>query len=79
MLGRAGHLGRKHPEQVPAHDRRRVDGACHWVSNEGPKILPEVHNTGPKMPDDAARLVLGVDGRAVAWTDGHGRAMTWLP
>jgi len=56
-----------------------ADGACHWVSNEGPKILPEVHNTGPKMPDDAARLVLGVDGRAVAWTDGHGRAMTWLP
>lgn len=56
-----------------------ADGACHWVSNEGPKILPEVYATGPTMPDDAARLVLGVDGRAVAWTDGHGRAMTWLP
>ena len=56
-----------------------ADGACHWVSNEGPKILPAVHATGPTMPDDAARLVLGVDGRAVAWTDGHGRAMTWLP
>jgi hypothetical protein len=56
-----------------------ADGACHWVSNEGPKILPEVHDTGPTMPDGAARLVLGIDGRAVAWTDGHGRAMTWLP
>lgn len=55
-----------------------ADGACHWVSNEGPKVLPEVHRTGPRMPDDLARLVLGVDGRAVAWTDGHGRAMTWL-
>ncbi len=53
-------------------------GACHWVSNEGPKILPEIYRTGPTMPDDAARLVLGVDGRAVGWTDGHGRAMTWL-
>jgi hypothetical protein len=55
-----------------------ADGACHWVSNEGSKILPEVYRTGPTMPDDLARLVLGVDGRAVAWTDGHGRAMTWL-
>jgi len=54
------------------------DGACHWVSNEGPKVLPEVYRTGPTMPDDVARLVLGVDGRAVGWTDGHGRAMTWL-
>jgi hypothetical protein len=54
------------------------DGACHWVSNEGPKILPDVYRTGPVMPDEVARLVLGVDGRAVAWTDGHGRAMTWL-
>ncbi len=54
------------------------DGACHWVSNEGSKILPDVYRTGPAMPDDVARLVLGVDGRAVAWTDGHGRAMRWL-
>ena len=55
-----------------------ADGACHWVSNEGPKVLPEVYRTGPAMPEDVTRLVLGVDGRAVAWTDGHGRAMTWL-
>ena len=54
------------------------DGACHWVSNEGPKVVPEVYRTGPPMPEDVTRLVLGVDGRAVAWTDGHGRAMTWL-
>jgi hypothetical protein len=55
-----------------------ADSACHWVSNEGPKILPEVYRTAAPMPDELARLVLGVDGRAVAWTDGHGRAMTWL-
>ena len=55
-----------------------ADGACHWVSNEGPKVLPDVYRTGPTMPDELARLVLGVDGLAVAWTDGHGRSMTWL-
>jgi hypothetical protein len=54
------------------------DGACHWVSNEGAKILPEIYRTGPTMPEDLARLVLGIDGRAVAWTDGHGRAITWV-
>jgi hypothetical protein len=56
-----------------------ADGACHWVSNEGPKVLADVYATGPPMPDELTRLVLGIDGRAAAWTDGHGRAMTWLP
>jgi len=56
-----------------------TEGACHWVSNEGPNVLPTVTATGPAMPAEPARLVLGVDGRAVAWTDGHGRFMTWLP
>ena len=55
-----------------------AEGSCHWVSNEGPKVLPDVYLTGPAMPDELTRLVLGVDGRAVGWTDGHGRALTWL-
>ncbi len=42
-------------------------------------MLPDVHATGPTMPADGRGFVLGVDGRAVARTHGHGRAMTWLP
>ncbi|MGH3336068.1 MAG: DUF2332 family protein, partial [Nocardioides sp.] len=53
-------------------------GRCHWVSNEGTNVLPVVTATGPPVPDGLAAFVLGVDGRAVAWTHGHGQSMTWL-
>lgn len=53
-------------------------GACHWVSNEGKRVLPRVTATGPVVPEERATFVLGVDGQAVAWTHGHGRSMTWL-
>ena len=52
------------------------EGRCHWVSNEGTNVLPDVAATDPP-PEDMATFVLGVDGRAVAWTHGHGRSMTW--
>lgn len=50
-------------------------GACHWVSNEGRRVLPGV--TGD-LDVPSGRFVLGVDGRAVAHTHGHGRSLTWL-
>ena len=54
-------------------------GRCHWVSNEGPQVLPEVTATGPERPEDhPAAFVLGVDGRAAAWTHGHGASMQVL-
>ena len=53
-------------------------GRCHWVSNEGKNVLPPVTSTGPEVPEERRTFVLGVDGRAVAWTHGHGRAMTWF-
>lgn len=52
-------------------------GACHWVSNEGKQVLPSVTTTGPPIPDDHPTFVLGIDGRMVAQTHGHGRAMRW--
>jgi hypothetical protein len=55
-----------------------AEGRCRWVSNEGTNVLPEVTATGPPVPDDLSAFVLGVDGRAVAWTHGHGHTMTWL-
>jgi len=68
-------------------DRRRFhatmtamvgEGRCHWVSNEGRRVLPEIAATGPELPEDLMTFVLGVDGQAVAWTHGHGRSMRWL-
>ena len=41
-------------------------------------LPPGVTETGPGIPEDLATFVLGVDGRAVAWTQPHGRSMTWL-
>jgi hypothetical protein len=53
-------------------------GACRWVSNEGPNVLPGVAATGPEVRDDMPGFVLGIDGTAVAWTHGHGRRMRWF-
>lgn len=55
-----------------------AQGRCHWVSNEGKGVLPEVTATGPQIPAGRPTFVLGIDGRATAWTHGHGRSMTWL-
>lgn len=54
-------------------------GACHWISNESATVLPSVTGTGPVVPPGHQTFVLGVDGRAVAWTHGHGRSMRWHP
>ncbi|WP_166389225.1 DUF2332 domain-containing protein [Nocardioides ochotonae] len=55
-----------------------ADGTCHWVSNEGKRVLPRVTETGPAVPEDHSTFVTGVDGRAVAWTHGHGSSMRWV-
>jgi hypothetical protein len=48
---------------------------CHWVSNEGPDVVPGLPVPDPRVP---ARFVLALDGAPVAWTHGHGHALTWL-
>lgn len=56
-----------------------ADGACHWVSNEAARVLPRVTATAPEATEPASLpFVLALDGRAVAWTHGHGRAMAWI-
>jgi hypothetical protein len=52
-------------------------GACHWISNESATVLPSVTETGPAVPTGHQTFVLGLDGRTVAWTHGHGRSMRW--
>ena len=50
-------------------------GECRWVSNEAPHVLPRIHGD---MAVPVGRFVLGLDGRAVALTHGHGHAIDWL-
>jgi hypothetical protein len=50
----------------------------HWVSNEGPRAVPGVAETATREPPDGpSPFLLALDGRAVAWTEGHGRALWW--
>ena len=65
--------GRLHADQMLA---RVAEGRCRWISNEGSRVLPRVSATGPAAPAD--RFVLALDGRAVAWTHGHGRSLFWV-
>lgn len=53
------------------------DGACHWVSNEGARVLGSITATGPEIPADLPTFVLGVDGQMVARTHPHGRTLAW--
>jgi hypothetical protein len=53
-----------------------ADGRCHWVSNEGPRVLPGLVPPGVDVP--FGRFVLAVDGRPVALTHGHGAELDWL-
>ena len=50
-------------------------GRCRWVSNEGPDVLAGITATGPPPP--AGQFVLGLDGRSVGHTHGHGRTLHW--
>lgn len=67
--------------QVPAARReafvrlvRELPG--HWISNEAPEVLR--HDGLPDAPDAALHNVLALDGKPLAWTRGHGQAMTWF-
>jgi hypothetical protein len=49
-----------------------------WVSNEGPRVVA-VEGVPEDLPPFGAPFVLALDGRFVAWTEGHGRALAWPP
>jgi hypothetical protein len=53
-----------------------AEGQCHWVSNEGPRVLPAHVPPGVDVP--LGRFVLAVDGHPVALTHGHGAELDWL-
>lgn len=55
-----------------------ADGRCHWVSNEAPQVLPSITGSGPSSTGGEPGFVLGIDGRMVARTHGHGRWLEWV-
>jgi hypothetical protein len=48
-----------------------------WISNENPRVFPEIAASVPETRSDAAQL-LAMNGRPVAWTDPHGGWIEWL-
>lgn len=53
-------------------------GRCHWVSNEGKRVIASITDTGPAIEPERQTFVLGLDGRAIAHTHGHGRFLRWV-
>ncbi len=52
-----------------------AEGRCRWISNEGRRVLPDVTGDA-EVP--SGRFVTALDGVPVAWSHGHGHALTWL-
>lgn len=50
----------------------------HWVSNEGPRVLPGVAATATGPAPPGSPFLTAFDGQAVAWSHPHGRSLTWL-
>jgi hypothetical protein len=51
----------------------------HWISNEGPSVLPEVTATASRPTTyDGEAFVLALDGDAQAWSGPHGQLLDWL-
>ena len=51
------------------------EGRCHWISNEGRRVLRDV--TGD-LEVPSGRFVTALDGVPVAFSHGHGHAIDWL-
>ncbi len=70
---------------LPPGDRDRLVDLLlsvrgHWVSNEGPAVLPRVSPPPvPRPTGVGTAFLLGLDGRGVAWAQGHGRQLWWPP
>lgn len=51
----------------------------HWISNEGPSVLPEITSTASRPTTyDGEAFVLALDGEARAWSGPHGQVLDWL-
>lgn len=51
---------------------------CHWISQEGPGVLPQLADRLPARDADTARLVLALDEVPLAFTGPHGQSLDWF-
>jgi hypothetical protein len=49
----------------------------HWVSNEGPQVIPGIPRPSVEQPSGMPGL-LSLDGRALAYTGAHGQSLLWF-
>lgn len=68
---------------APEGRRRFVDQVAdlpgHWISNEGPAVLPELAARVPAAREDTRhRFLTALDGRPVAWSGPHGQSVELL-
>ncbi|KXF75469.1 hypothetical protein ATN84_19620 [Paramesorhizobium deserti] len=49
----------------------------HWISNESPRVFPEISNRTRKAPAPG-RFLLSDNGVPIAWTDPQGVALEWI-
>ncbi|MFF2087081.1 DUF2332 domain-containing protein [Nocardia sp. NPDC058176] len=67
------------PAQARAEFRTTVrDLPCHWVSQEGPGVLPGLVDRLPARGPDTARLVLAIDEVPLAFAGPHGQSLDWF-
>ncbi len=68
---------------LPSEAERRafagsVASVCdYWVSNEAPRVLPEIA-AQLRGPPPRQRFILAVNGAPLAWTEPHGAAIEWI-
>ena len=66
-------------DRVELENRMRTlvaAGRCHWISLEGPRVIPSLATAAPS-PLAADHFSLAVDGHPVGWLQGHGAALGW--
>lgn len=66
------------PQDRDAFARSAARAGAVWVANEAREHIPGAGDRSGVHPDPAAFL-LCVDGAPMAWTDGHGAWIDWLP
>ncbi|MFB7878568.1 DUF2332 domain-containing protein [Nocardia sp. NPDC056064] len=51
---------------------------CHWISQEGPAVLPWLTGQLPERDSCAARLVVALDEVPLAYAGPHGQSLDWF-
>jgi hypothetical protein len=65
------------PAERDAFAEMLWDYCAVWISNEAPRVLPEIAARAPRSGPPGSFL-LAVNGSPVAWTDPHGTWIDWF-